>query len=718
MNFYAISGLLNGITSTLVGMYIFTRDIDDRRYQTYGLFCLSLSVWSYGYFFWHISDTATEALVWVRVVMAGAIFIPVTNFHHIAELLEKPPWEKRWIWVGYLICIAFLFLDLFSSFFVRGVSPKLTFPFWPDPGPAFAIYLLFFFYFVVRFTYLLIAESHETSGIRQNQLRYLVLALTLGYVGGATNFLLWYDIPVPPVGNPLVSLYVVLFIYAVIKFRLMDINVVIRKSLTYALLLSLLLIPCYLLVVWGQQLVFGNINLFFSIFTLGLFLIVGFLFPRLRFQTEEALERVLFKKRYDYRETLSRSSKDMVSMVDLDALSNNLVHTIGRALGVEKASLFLVDDVKGFFELKATIGLDLDEFKELVLSRDDFLVQRLTRNPEPIVREEMEMTRNGSESGAIVERMRQLVAAISLPIVSKDRLIGILNLGHKDGREMYSAEDLELLSTLANQAAIAIDNARLYENLKQSQNIIRRADRLSSLGQLTAGLAHEIRNPLVAIRTFTQLLPERYQDVDFRNSFQSLALKEVDRICGLVNDLLSFARPSAPNVAAENVNEIVDSIVRILETEAKEKGVQIYRRLATNLPKVLIDKEQIKQVSMNIILNALQSIQGKGVVEVSTRIFSKDGASEFVQVSVHDSGVGIPEKDLENIFNPFFTTKKEGVGLGLSITHQIVQEHGGYIVVESQVGRGTTFFINLPVKRSNLQETRTHPQINEENPGR
>jgi signal transduction histidine kinase len=329
----------------------------------------------------------------------------------------------------------------------------------------------------------------------------------------------------------------------------------------------------------------------------------------------------------------------------------------------------------------------------------------------------MEMVRDGAEGTAVVERMREIEAEISLPITSKEKLIGILNLGHKEGREMYSNEDLELLSTLTNQAAIAIENARLYENLKQSQHIIRRADRLSSLGQLTAGLAHEIRNPLVAIRTFTQLLPERYQDLDFRNSFQSLALKEVDRICGLVNDLLSFARPSAPNVSAENVNEIVDGIVRILDTEAKEKGVQIYRRLAANLPKVLIDKEQIKQVSMNIILNALQSIQGKGVVEVATRLFIKDGSSEFVQVSVHDSGVGIPEKDLENIFNPFFTTKKEGVGLGLSISHQIVQEHGGYIMVESQVSRGTTFFINLPVKRSNLQEARAHPQFNEENPG-
>jgi len=254
--------------------------------------------------------------------------------------------------------------------------------------------------------------------------------------------------------------------------------------------------------------------------------------------------------------------------------------------------------------------------------------------------------------------------------------------------------------------------------LKQSQDLIRRADRLSSLGMLTAGLAHEIRNPLVAIRTFTQLLPERYQDPEFRNSFQAVALKEVDRICGLINDLLCFARPSIPNISAEDINEIVEAIVRILETEAKEKEVQIYRRLAAHLPKIFIDKEQIKQVSMNVILNALQSIEGRGVVEVSTRLFTKNGSDQYVQIEIHDSGVGIPEKDIDDIFNPFFTTKKGGSGLGLSISHQIVQEHGGYIVVESQVDRGTTFFINLPVRQENHQEVKDHPQVHEDDSGR
>jgi signal transduction histidine kinase len=236
--------------------------------------------------------------------------------------------------------------------------------------------------------------------------------------------------------------------------------------------------------------------------------------------------------------------------------------------------------------------------------------------------------------------------------------------------------------------------------LKQSQDTLRRADRLSSLGLLTAGLAHEIRNPLVAIRTFTQLLPERYNDPEFREGFQGLALKEVDRICGLITDLLSFARPSKPNVAPENVADVVDNIARILESQAKEKGVAIVREFGANLPKAWIDREQMKQVFMNLILNAIQAMKGTGTVTLMSRAVTINGtqpAAEFVQIEIKDTGVGIPEENLQHIFDPFFTSKDEGSGLGLAVSYQIVQEHGGFVTVESKQGTGTSFFIHVPV---------------------
>ena len=718
---YPLSGLINGIMAVGLGVFVYTRNPSDRRYITYGLFCLSLSFWSFAYFFWLSSKNPTDALFWARALMAGAVFLPVTSYHHVIQLLgvTSKSKEKLIKW-GYL-CTVILLLFAPTNFMVPSVSRKLAFEYWPNPGPAFHIHLLMYCGSACGSIVELYRAYKNSTGRRRVHSKILLVAISFAYLGGTTNYDLWYEIPVPPLGNIAVSVYIGVFAYAILAYRLLDIEVIFKKSLIYALLLTALLVPCFLVVVWGQKLAFDTINYTFSMATLLLFIIIGFLFPKIRFRTEEALERVLFQKRVDYRETLLRSSREMVSIVDLQNLSNSLVKTVSRALATETASLYLLDEIKGVYNLKVNIGHEKERFVQAQLSKSDPLVQHLMGGgQEGIVKEELEMAQDKTTGLQVAKKMGELEAEISVPIISKEKLIGILNLGHKEGKEIYSSEDLELLSTLANQAAIAIENARLYENLKQSQNTLRRADRLSSLGLLTAGLAHEIRNPLVAIRTFTQLLPERYEDAEFREGFQGLALKEVDRICGLINDLLSFARPSRPNVAEENMNDVVDGIARILETEAKEKGVEITRNFAINLPKVWIDREQMKQVFMNLILNAIQAMKEGGSIFISTRLTSRNGAApsgQFLQVEVRDTGVGIPAENLDHIFDPFFTSKDEGSGLGLSISHQIVQEHGGYVTVESEVGMGTTFFVNLPIGKPIRQLNNGRSHANEANLG-
>ena len=309
--------------------------------------------------------------------------------------------------------------------------------------------------------------------------------------------------------------------------------------------------------------------------------------------------------------------------------------------------------------------------------------------------------------------MSLIGAEVSIPLISKGQLIGMINLGYKFNKDIYSHEDIELLSTLANQTAIAIENARLYEDLKRSKSYIRRADRLASLGTLTAGLAHEIRNPLVAIKTLTQLLPERLEDDEFRGQFLQIAAGEVDRIASLVEELLDFTRPSDPKLDFENINTILDGMILLVSTEAKKKQVDILRSYAPDLPHVQIDREQIKQVFLNILLNAVQATSKNGKITVKTRSFIKPGGEPYVQIECTDTGCGIPAEHIEEIFNPFFTTKNTGSGLGLSISHQIVQDHRGYIDVQSQLGKGSSFFINLPVNQDHPKRRKSDLENNQ-----
>jgi signal transduction histidine kinase len=367
---------------------------------------------------------------------------------------------------------------------------------------------------------------------------------------------------------------------------------------------------------------------------------------------------------------------------------------LGRRIINSRGTLVDVNDQKGI----------LDVSKPVILNHEKLGGIRLGLNLKPMFDEMQTVTvRAVVISAAIFLVGLLIIFGITMRFTHPIEKLTVAAKRIEEGDLKYRVnidrdDEIGSLATAFDQMAERL--MQRERELKQSQDTLRRADRLSSLGLLTAGLAHEIRNPLVAIRTFTQLLPERYDDAEFREGFQGLALKEVDRICGLINDLLSFARPSKPNVSPENVNDVVENIARILETQAKEKNVVISRDFGDNLPKVWIDREQMKQVFMNLILNAIQAMKDGGSINISSRSVSRNGtqpSGDFVQVEVRDNGIGIPEENLQHIFDPFFTSKDEGSGLGLAVSHQIVQEHGGFVTVESQIGKGTAFFVHVPV---------------------
>jgi signal transduction histidine kinase len=407
----------------------------------------------------------------------------------------------------------------------------------------------------------------------------------------------------------------------------------------------------------------------------------------------------------------------MVTILDLQSLSKRIVETITQTMGVEKASLFLWNEEKGGYSLFESKNIKMTATTPL-LSKNDPLPHYLEKIAEIIIREELAKGANISELNEVTKKMSLLEAEVSIPLILKGELIGMINLGYKFNKDIYSHEDIELLSTLANQTSVAIENARLYEDLKRSKSYIRRADRLASLGTLTAGLAHEIRNPLVAIKTLIQLLPERLDDEEFRDQFLKIAAGEVDRISSLVNELLEFARPSDPKLELEDIDTILDGMILLVSTETKKKQINIIKDYAPNLPPLHIDREQIKQVFLNILLNAIEATIENGKITVKTRSFMKPGGELYLQIEFNDTGCGIPGEYIEDIFNPFFTTKSTGSGLGLSISNQIIQDHRGYIDVESQLGKGSSFFINLPVnkdypkrRKSDLENNQNIPNI-------
>ena len=232
--------------------------------------------------------------------------------------------------------------------------------------------------------------------------------------------------------------------------------------------------------------------------------------------------------------------------------------------------------------------------------------------------------------------------------------------------------------------------------LKSMEQELLRAEKLSAIGQLSAGLAHEIRNPLGSIKGAAEILGADYSRSHKKYKISQILIKEVDRLNKVLSNFLAFARPTPLALAPCDLSREIESTIKLIESQAENAGVKISRPRQRRMPPLLLDAEKIRQVLLNLMLNAIQAMPGGGEMKIQA---AYNGQKALISIS--DSGQGIAEKDLPNIFNPFFTTKKGGSGLGLAISHTIIREHGGSIRVNSRPGQGSCFTIILPGEKTN-----------------
>ena len=302
-------------------------------------------------------------------------------------------------------------------------------------------------------------------------------------------------------------------------------------------------------------------------------------------------------------------------------------------------------------------------------------------------------------------QLATLPVNLAIPLLNRGKLIAFVLLQSRIDPTVIPSPTKELLAAMAQNAANALDSFLLYEDLRQSQALMRRTDRLRSLETIAGGFAHEIRNPLTSIKTFIQLAPERKDDSQFIGEFSRIVLDDVNRIERLIQEILDYARYMEPRLTDEDLNEIVSSCLYFIQVKADSRGIKIEKDLAPELPRGMLDRQQIKQVLLNLLLNAMDAMSEKpGTLRVRTTRLQKADGAVWTQVEIEDTGHGISSENLDHIFDPFFTTKhasavNEGTGLGLTIAHQIIREHRGEIQVQSTEGIGTTFRINLPSHR-------------------
>jgi len=263
---------------------------------------------------------------------------------------------------------------------------------------------------------------------------------------------------------------------------------------------------------------------------------------------------------------------------------------------------------------------------------------------------------------------------------------GILSQRQMDAKrslEKTIKERDESYTKLKNQAEILV----------QAEEQLKHADRLSALGKLSAGIAHEVRNPLASIKGTAEILSDNFKPGEKEYEFVEIMIKEVNRLDAVIVGFLDFAKPKPPELNLSKINDIILSVLKLTEHQIEKFGINLKTRLGDNLPSVYIDSEQMKQVFLNLIINAVHAMPDGGTLEVNSRMDS----SEIV-CSFSDTGSGISKNQQRNLFTPFYTSKKKGTGLGLAIVHRILDGHKGKIKFTSEENKGTCFTISLPVR--------------------
>jgi signal transduction histidine kinase len=681
--------LVAAVCSLLLALLVSRRGPTSAQGRVFTALAVALVFWNLNFFALYSISDYELAFSLTRVFRSLAVFLFPTVLYFSLVMPGRgihATWGKV-LFLDYAIAVVLSSLNAFDFFVVE--LREFAWGYYSVGTPFYDFLSIYLVLNLGTSLTLVLHQFATTSDPRMRvQVKFWLLGMGVALPLGLTNLLPAYGVGFYPLGNLGSVIWAAIVAYAIVRHRLMDIDIVVTKSIAYAGAIVAVVGPSFLITLGMQKYAFGEIHYDFSVGIAVLLTAAGILLPPLRALTEARLQRSLFPQKFGSRIALTTFAGSVVRILDREKLIRELCETIRDALGLETVALFVLEDVRGKLELSRSLGSKpaLHEF-----TADHPFVRWLISRGEPVLREEA----LPSEPDMVRTVFRELNWEVSVPLVSNGVLLGFLGLGRKQRLEAYSAGDLELLRSVAVATAIALENARLYEELRRSRDIINRAGRLSALGTLAAGIAHEIRNPLVSIHTFFQLAPQRLNDEEFMTSFLSLAEGEVQRISSLITELLTFAKSPTTTPREMDINDVVSRSITLLAPQARAQHVELRCAEASELPFVLADPDQILQVVINIVLNAIQVSRSGSFVLVETRLVLHNSEA-FSQIEIRDYGEGIPLDMQEAIFNPFFTTKEKGTGLGLPIAHRIVAESGGFITIDSIVGEGTRFFINLP----------------------
>ena len=671
----------------------------------------------------------TLALAVDRGLHLFFVFTPPIYISFIHSLLGIS--GRRWLVHISLIFSLALAYFVPSDLFISGIQ---YYDFGPiaKAGPAYYLFsiiagLLVFYGLITLFMGMRKAKDNQ----QRNRIKYILGGIGLASSLIASNVLTICGLNIPPMAN-FNFIPAVFLAYVVLRYDLLDMGAMIRRGTIYFILTGILT-TLYILIIYLFNAVFMMSNFKeYLLLPLVLALLIVLLFNPLHQKVQRLIDKFFFRGRYDYQKLLKDISGAMASLLKFDQIKELLLKSISQALQVTHVCLIVFDDNKGYIQLFSNARENIIGEDQNLLDKKHPIIAFLEKTGKPLNKYIVEKkTRHVDERDQLLPIFDTLRASLIVPMISKTKLIGMIILGQKKSGELFVHEDLELLTTIANQSVTALENAKSYEEIEKlnrdlekkveertmdlrraleekerTQRQLIQSESLAAIGQLVAGTAHELNNPLASASSLIQTTVESVDEWEVKDGNRdevindlTFALKELRRAGDIVRSLLDLSRQSQVYVEPVDINIAIDDALRVLYNQYKHLQIEIEKKYDRGLPVVEGNFANLGQVFINVIKNAIEALDnGHGKLTIVTKHNEDAGR---VLIECRDDGKGIPDDHVMNIFKPFFTTKAvgKGTGLGLYISHEIVKRHGGNIYVESKEGEGSVFLIELPCKQ-------------------
>ncbi len=687
-----------GITMFLAGLVI-KSDWRSFVHRVFAYFLVAMAIWGLTIFGMRSSPDLTSAFHWEKAVLVAIVFTSILFYHFCVRFTgsRANPWILR-VFYGLGIVV--------SVFAVLGkVATEMQQKFYgyaPVLGPVFPVYFGLAYIAVVAAILVLVGAYRQSrSDDEKNRLLYMIFGASASIIGGITDTLPAMGVNIYPLGIVANIVFGVMTTVAMTRYRLMDLRLLLRRGLAYSVV-STMIFAVYGIVFFAFTFVFRQQNTTDSILATAVALfLVTMLLPPVVGRVQRFVDRLFFRERYDHLLALQRFTQESRDIGDFVGLAKSLTHAVTLAMQADWVVLLLPNVESSDF---APTGVEsngkLPEFK---VKQTSSLSKWLARNDRAMKVQELELdphlqAMGDSERNALKGSGAQLF----VPMKSKGKLTGILVLGPRIVEEDYSLADIDLLNTVASQAATLIENSRLYS---QEMARLQELEQLTNLkSNLLRTVSHEIKSPVTAIKASIDLLAISEGGLEKAQAQRVMHVLRsgVERLERLVDESLDYAQMQSRQLHLRleptDFAKVVEDTVELVGPPSRAKRQKLVVDVPDDLPRLFVDPRRVERILLNLLANASKFTPAGGEISVRVRV-------EPLQVltEVTDNGPGIPEGDQKYLFTEYYRgsnpdgQRNAGTGLGLAISKYLVELHGGKIWVKSKIGEGTTFSFTLPL---------------------